>query len=137
MTTFSNSRPPEGGQEVFDASVRHMLAQGRPAVDDVEGCSYRTKGPGPVLKCAAGCLIADEDYRSDFEGKPVREIEDHPNLAWMRPYIGLLTDLQCAHDCPDNVSDGTWDASFRDRLREIADGHGLSPAVLDEGSEGE
>lgn len=52
-------------QEVFDKVVSHLRTQGKKSMNEDSECLYR--GPGG-LKCAAGCLIEDEEYRKDFEG---------------------------------------------------------------------
>lgn len=49
-------------QEVFDQIANHLLTQMEQSKGD-GGCWYRsTNSSGKILKCAAGCLIADEEY---------------------------------------------------------------------------
>lgn len=60
-------RPPSDmtNQEMFDAVVRHLLAQGRPSVRiDGVGCLYRREeeSAGVVLRCAIGGLMDDATY---------------------------------------------------------------------------
>jgi hypothetical protein len=50
-------------QEVFDQVATHMLTQFVKAYSDSFGCMYRSG----TLKCAAGCLIADNEYKKRFE----------------------------------------------------------------------
>lgn len=51
-------------QEVFDQAVEGMLKQGKRSYDRFTStCMYRFDG----LKCAAGFLIADEEYSQEFE----------------------------------------------------------------------
>lgn len=52
-------------QKIFDTVKAHLLQQGQQS-EDSEGCKYR--GPGD-LKCAIGCLIADEHYTPELEWK--------------------------------------------------------------------
>lgn len=89
-------------QDVFTQVARHLLTQlatsyGRGAY----ACAYRgTYG----MRCAAGCLIGDDEYRADLmEGVPwsrlVRE-----GIAPMR-HEGLIPALQEIHDEHDP---GSW-----------------------------
>lgn len=95
-------------QEIFDTVARHLLNQGkRSAVVDSDiggnGCRYRTDDG---LMCAVGCLINDEAYAPDLEGKPswspeVRFAlrESGINLGFNRDKTSdLLGDLQQLHD---------------------------------------
>lgn len=50
-------------QEVFDQVVAHLRSQ-RVASRDVEACLYRNSAG---LKCAAGCLIADDEYKPEMD----------------------------------------------------------------------
>lgn len=45
-------------QEVFDQVVQHLREQGVQSKNE-NGCAYRGEGG---LMCAAGCLIADDEY---------------------------------------------------------------------------
>lgn len=53
-------------QEVFNKVVRHLLTQKQKARVGTT-CMYKTP---EGLKCAVGCLIPDELYSQDIEGKP-------------------------------------------------------------------
>ncbi len=57
-------------QEVFDQVAEHLLKQKQKSeiIDDTgtsRGCRYKTSGD---LKCAAGCLISDDEYNEKMEG---------------------------------------------------------------------
>lgn len=52
-------------QEIFNQVATHLLTQMKRSVDDFGFCAYRGSNG---LKCAAGCLIADDEYFYDFEG---------------------------------------------------------------------
>lgn len=56
-------------QEVFDQVAKHLLTQKKrsTSIDDDDQCLYRGDGG---LMCAAGCLIADSEYSSSWEGTP-------------------------------------------------------------------
>jgi hypothetical protein len=81
-------------QEIFDATVRHLAAQGGPSLDERNDCRYR--GPHG-RRCAVGLFIRDEEYSTELEGlSPC-------NAAFAAlPFIvnnrELLDKLQRAHD---------------------------------------
>jgi hypothetical protein len=88
-------------QQVFDQVVRHMIKQGQRSVagPGVSMCLYR--GPEGLM-CAAGCLIADDEYQPFF---------DNGSGGGGGPWVSLVTlgqvpshhekligELQRAHD---------------------------------------
>lgn len=86
-------------QQVFDQVVQHMLRQGEPAISDTGNCSYRYNTGDRMLKCAAGCLIADSEYRKEFD--------DADNSSWIHlanmgavpsAHVQLIAGLQRIHD---------------------------------------
>ena len=107
-------------QETFDEVVAHLRRQGCKAEND-DGCAYRGDGG---TKCAAGCLIPDEEYRPDLEGCSVLD----PSMSKASPPgeivdrlghdLVLVCDLQRAHD---SLSVGSWEWRFQ----KIAEIHGL------------
>ncbi|MCI0564077.1 MAG: hypothetical protein MN733_36845 [Nitrososphaera sp.] len=76
-------------EQIFRQVYAHALAQGARATIGGELCRYRTQGG---LKCAAGCLIADSEYKPEFEGKSWNELsgkngfpEDHKSfISWLQ-----------------------------------------------------
>lgn len=121
-------------QEIFDTVVNHLRTQNTRAVTMIDGeeqCQYRAVDEaGCVTKCAAGCLIPDEDYTTEFEGKSVCQgttvgeyfLRKYDNLR----AIHLLRDLQRIHD--DKQYFAMKEASFQN----IAQDYGLTytaPAV--------
>ena len=90
-------------QEVFDKVYRHLLTQKAKSnkfdSDGEEYCMYR--GPNG-LKCAVGCLIADEEYSEKFEGVTISHLLQHNTaLSKYKIHRLLLKDLQCIHDTYD------------------------------------
>lgn len=88
-------------QQQFDYAVNHLRTQGAVSLDkNNHRCMYRSpKG----LKCAAGCFIPDEIYRSELEGKSwstvVFELQDKlPKYLLDKQSIHLIRNLQKAHD---------------------------------------
>lgn len=100
-------------QEVFDQVAEHLLkqnAQSRHAL----GCAYRGNDG---LKCAAGCLIADDEYSEEFENKPWSELGR--NISnFPKKHSGLIQGLQAIHDTRPPVC---WPS----HLQELAKEYGL------------
>ena len=93
-------------QEVFDQVATHLLTQNK--VSSMEGaCRYRFID----LKCAAGCLIADEEYKPEFEGNVWRDLT-YSSLVPNR-HAQLISQLQTIHD---TCSPSMWG----NRLQELA-----------------
>lgn len=107
-------------QEVFDQVATHLLKQNKHSVDWNTACVYTAcayRGDNG-LKCAAGCLIADDEYELGFEGY------DWTTLAVRTKKVPdshalLIARLQKTHD--DNIPD-EW---YQD-LRDVAKEFGLS-----------
>jgi len=79
--------------DVFYFVIAHLRAQNKRAANENGSCFYRTP---EGLKCAAGCLITDEEYNPEFEGSVWGTIAEHfPRYAGLRRMIG---DLQLLHD---------------------------------------
>lgn len=97
-------------QEVFDQVVQHLREQGVQSKNE-NGCVYRGEGG---LMCAAGCLIADDEYTS--------YMDNAEDSTW--------TQLVIDHVVPDKHE------TLIRRLQEIHDGnvgaweHGLEKAAL-------
>lgn len=106
-------------QETFDTVVTHLRKQGKKAiVKNKKGggdeCCYRTPDG---LKCAAGCLLSDEDYKPHYEGKTVHHFTQDGSFdpaicppSLLQHDYNLLQRLQSIHDCHD---EDDWESSFR------------------------
>ncbi len=89
-------------QEIYDKVKAHLIAQGRPAMED-DTCCYRTASG---LKCAVGCLIPDDRYQPGFEGEAIGAMFSEPvnsiSALMVELYgpkcLTLLRDLQTLHD---------------------------------------
>jgi hypothetical protein len=106
--------PDATAQEVFDQVAGHLLRQMQCSTNG-GWCMYR--GPDG-LKCAAGCLIGDDEY-------DIRRMEER---GWDKlvssgcvphEHKELIENLQDAHDSGDTVG-------WREKLEIIADRHGLT-----------
>lgn len=90
--------PQASEQEVFTQVAAHLLTQQQKA-EDTGGCHYHDKDLD--LKCAAGCLIADEEYAAGMEGLDWETVvcEGYaPNS-----HLELIACLQEVHDSTDPV----------------------------------
>ncbi|UAV84634.1 hypothetical protein PHB09_139 [Pseudomonas phage PHB09] len=101
--------PQATAQEVFDQVSQHMLRQGARSKQAFNGCAYRGDGG---LKCAAGCLISDEEYNSGMDNNPegtgwvsLKERGEVP-----KEHFHLISRLQKLHDDEDlKVSDWPYE----------------------------
>ncbi len=88
--------PQATAQEVFDQITQHLLKQGKAARSDTGACRYRVETQEGVLRCAAGCLIADDEYTSEFEDNAWHSLvvdREVPN-----EHVTLIKALQRIHD---------------------------------------
>jgi len=114
-------------QEIYDKVKQHLLTQNAKAVDPSRVaeapagsmfCCYRS--PDGKM-CAAGCLIKDEFYSPDLEGKAVT----YHMVASALRYSGVISptfvvELQYIHDHED-------EATWGQKLSEFAKIYGLNP----------
>jgi hypothetical protein len=101
--------------EIFNKVSEHLLTQNKKAFDNNHGrCCYQIKDDlsNRNLKCAAGCLISDQDYSPDMEGYPIHlkndpdfESDTLINIYFHEKYseeeIKLIVELQKLHDFND------------------------------------
>lgn len=120
LDTLNDATP----QEVFDQVATHLLTQNaRSTGGDRGGCFYRSP---TGLKCAAGCLIADDEYRGRMdEGNSTWRDLFQRGLIPTRRHMNLIEELQNAHDQQD-----TMDGVFED-MRQTARHFALDESILD------
>ena len=108
-------------QEVFDQVATHLLTQKKRAAEG-EKCKYRTKDG---LKCAAGCLLADDEYDPEIEGRDW--LGALPLIAYGggRNHSTLISDLQHVHD-------ETLPIDWFEELDDMANSYRLNKKVLDQ-----
>lgn len=89
--------PQATAQEVADQIVTHLLTQNKRCGPEDVACRYRWYGK----KCAAGCLIADDEYKRKMDTR-----EGNTGwgslvaLGWVPPdHQALITRFQYIHDC--------------------------------------
>lgn len=118
-------------QQTFDRVARHLLRQGRPSVTAPLGepRSPAYRGDDGCM-CSAGCLIPNEMYSPEMEGRSVSD--DQPAgeaIAALGHDLELVQQLQLLHD---GMVD-TWSPiGIRVGLRELAVGYGLDPSSATE-----
>jgi hypothetical protein len=91
-------------QEVFDQVATHLLTQNKKSAEmisvEIAGCRYRSSDG---LKCAAGCLIGDDEYSREMETRSWRYLI-HINLVPDK-HSDLICRLQKIHD---DVAVAAW-----------------------------
>lgn len=105
-------------QMVFTCVVKHLLTQGKKAIDrDV--CQYKASDG---KKCAVGCLIKPQCYKSSIEGRPVNTEQVEAALSCSgieaRTMAELLFELQRIHDQSEPYS-------WREQLKTLAEDQDL------------
>lgn len=93
-------------QEVFDWVVYNLRRQGCRSVAH-GGCKYR--GPNGT-RCAAGWLIADDEYRPDWDDEGGYRWGTIALAARVFAHKSLITELQNIHD---NLDTCDWEANWR------------------------
>lgn len=98
--------PQATSQQVFDQVVNHLLTQNARSTSE-KFCLYRDKIHS--LKCAAGCLIGDDEYNADLMEQSawyslvLKKVVPNAHLA-------LISELQQVHD---NSKPLTWAAQLK------------------------
>ena len=105
-------------QVVFDRVVNHLLTQNKRSVSKFEYGIDNAYHSDEGLKCAIGCLINDEVYKSDIEGHSIDEVEViyslvNSGIKTDRKIIRLLQELQRIHD-------DVYIAQWRYSLKKVA-----------------
>lgn len=111
-------------QETFDKIVSGVIAQGRPAIINVNGtfrCRYRAgaieNGERIVLKCAVGQIIPDAEYNSDMEIFDVTSVSEKISHLFDLPSFGALRDSLPDHDDRKEMSDENMLIDFLELMR--------------------
>jgi hypothetical protein len=104
-------------QEVFDQVATHLLEQNKACKSDEDTCLYRHES----LKCAAGCLISDEEYDPSLEGNGWKTLAHNDIVS--KCHSRLIIDLQYVHDA---MYAETW----KQGLVNVAEAYGLSTETL-------
>lgn len=89
--------PQATAQEVFDQVAIHLLTQNATSVNNgSDKCLYRSE----VGKCAAGCLIGDDEYHPDMDSGGSSTWYGLSTRGLVPPgHLALIVSLQSCHDC--------------------------------------
>lgn len=116
-------------QEVFDQVAKHLLTQNKVSVAESGACQYRNEG----LKCAAGCLIGDDEYEieMDLDGYPagLKQGINVIGSSWDDLILrGLVPTTK--HDCLIGqlqiLHDGINPRNWHNNLKELAYVHNVT-----------
>ena len=86
--------PQATAQEVFSQVVTHLLKQSEKCEDSEGNCVYFNESTG--LKCAAGCLIAKDEYSPEIENYIWTQLADRDEIP--KNHASLIRKLQQIHD---------------------------------------
>jgi hypothetical protein len=115
-------------QEIFDHVVTHLRRQGQQCLGQNpnstviagDNCLYRGTNN---FKCAAGCLIDDDEYKTEMEGRDIEMVLGLPDCnvnlrKRLLPHIGLIAALQRIHDArqPNEWETRWWDLAEKHSL---------------------
>ncbi len=93
------------GREVFEYIKKHLLTQGRKATDPTGRCVYRVQAKdGETLKCAAGCIISDDEYNPSMEKSSWRSLVSCKGFSPVpipSAHSVIINGLQVIHDQTD------------------------------------
>lgn len=104
--------PQATAQEVFDQVATHLLKQNKKAIRESDGsCMYRTSSG---LKCAAGCLIGDDEYTYEFEWQSWGDLATERIVT--DSHFDLIFGLQRIHD---NSKPSDWCARLEILAQEL------------------
>lgn len=123
-------------QEVFDQVATHLLTQAKRSNTTDGMCAYRGVNG---LKCAAGALIADDEYDERIEGVSwarlvSSELDENGNPMPVTPeaHCDLIQDLQALHDAlAFNATQKEARIIWSDLLRKLAENYELNTNVID------
>jgi len=93
-------------QEILNTIAQHLIKQGQKSRDHGGSCRYRTTAG---LKCAVGCLLADDEYCSSMEGRRVDHIE-HMLPERLKGHIRMIRSAQRIHD---ELAVNEWPGAIR------------------------
>lgn len=112
-------------QQVFSQVANHLLNQKARSVREGGHCVYR--GPNG-LKCAAGCLIADKEYKPEMDGSNSDWEDVVSRFSLSSNHKQLIKQLQQAHDAP--FSPGNEVEMFR-QVRMVGERYKLDTSMFD------
>jgi hypothetical protein len=103
-------------QEVFDHISYHLLTQKAKSMASDGVCLYFN--PGTLMKCAAGCLFTEAEYKLWFEGRSWRVLVSEKHVP--EHHQKLITAVQ-------NIHDGVPVVQWTQMLQTVAREYNLNP----------
>jgi hypothetical protein len=100
-------------QEIFTKVKTHLLTQNKKCVDDKGDPRLRNQNN----KCAASCLIPDNDYSEKME--PCHFWNFFRDSGYSQKELDLIQELVCIHDSQNPI---TW----KNQLKDLAENEGLN-----------
>lgn len=100
-------------QQVFDQVVNHLLIQNEKSGYEDGYCVYRLGDK----KCAAGCLISEDEYKKSMEGHGWQYLVREGVAP--ETHSGLISKLQKIHD-------RSKPKKWADLLKKLAEAEGLT-----------
>jgi hypothetical protein len=116
-------RIPNTLQEIFNIVSAHLLNQGQKSVSNGI-CMYR--GPNG-LKCAAGCLIPDEEYNPEFESNRWNVLVDDGLIQ--NKFKTEIVALQEIHDYAPKNDPEQCVIQWKTKLIEFANEYKLTHSI--------
>jgi hypothetical protein len=119
-------------QEMFDRSVRKVIAQGGRSENHLGRCAYSSPG----RRCAIGWLLSLEEIgevckRGFNTGASVQHLIRQELVGLNLEEADFLSDLQAAHD---NARKENFSSSFIEKAARVADRYKLSKEELYRGA---
>lgn len=106
-------------QQIFEQVVTHLLKQNAKSMNG-GSCAYRGDGG---LSCAAGYLIADDEYREEFEDVRWKSLVEKCLVP--KRNANLIDALQLTHDKTDVEH-------WREQFKRVAKSYRLKSDFIDE-----
>lgn len=122
-------------QDIFNRVWDHFVTKGGSASFRKHGggttCAYRGEDGA---RCAVGVLVPDELYRPEWDGAAVsvstlardsKSFAEMLEIVGCAEHLGLLGELQRAHDGASVYEGATFGRVIQKYLRHVADEHNL------------
>ena len=109
-------------QQIFTRVAKHLLRQGKKALDASGNCAYRGEDG---TKCAIGCLIPDGLYRPWFEGTSPGFWPQRQTGVEIAEVSGLTPETVDFARRLQGIHDSYGVEQWPGRLRVIGDDHDL------------
>lgn len=100
--------PQASAQEVFNQVKNHMLSQMQRS-ESPTSCLYRYTEDNVTLKCAAGCLIADDEYVPEMDASGNGTSWGNLVKEGLVPEHETMDLIVCLQDIHDSTQPCNWE----------------------------